>query len=129
MTFEMSYIAHAILVGVSATLILDAWSLFLKIAFKVPPPNFCMVGRWLLHMPQGSFVHASIAAAEPKKSECVAGWILHYLIGVVFAFVFLVLVSGEWLVRPTPLPALLFGIATVVFPLFVMQPALAACRT
>jgi hypothetical protein len=124
MTFETSYIAHAILVGVSATLILDAWSLFLKIAFEAVPPNFCMVGRWLLHMPQGKFMHASIASAEPKKAECVAGWALHYLIGVVFAFVFLLLVSGDWLARPTLLPALLFGIVTVVFPLFILQPAL-----
>jgi uncharacterized membrane protein YagU involved in acid resistance len=69
-------------------------------------------------------MHASIAAAEPKKAECVAGWVLHYVIGVVFAFVFLLLVSGDWLARPTLLPALLFGIATVVFPLFILQPAL-----
>jgi hypothetical protein len=124
MTVETSYITHAILVGVIATIILDAWSLFLKLAFKVVPPNFCMVGRWLLHMPQGKFLHASIAAAEPKQAECAAGWTLHYLIGVVFAFVFLVLVSGDWLARPTLLPALLFGIATVVFPLFLLQPSL-----
>ena len=37
---------------------------------------------------------------------------------------FLVLVSGEWLDRPTLLPALLYGVGTVVFPSFVMQPSL-----
>jgi uncharacterized membrane protein YagU involved in acid resistance len=133
MTFETSCIAHAILLGVSATIILDAWALFLKLALKVAPPNFCMVGRWLLHMPRGKFVHASIAAAEPKQAECAAGWILHYLIGVVFALLFLVLVSDDWLARPTLLPALLFGIATVLFPLLLLQPSLghgvAASRT
>jgi hypothetical protein len=133
MAFETSYIAHAIPVGVGATIILDAWSLFLKLAFKVAPPNFCMVGRWLLHMPQGKFVHASIAAAEPKQAECAAGWTLHYLIGVVFALVFLMLVSCDWLARPTLVPALLFGVATVLFPLFLLQPSLghgfAASRT
>ena len=133
MTFDTSYIAHALLVGVGATIILDAWSLFLKLVFKVAPPNFCMVGRWLLHMPQGTFVHASIAAAEPKHAECAAGWTLHYLIGVVFAFVFLMLVSSDWLARPTLFPALLFGIATVLFPLLLLQPSLghgfAASRT
>jgi DUF2938 family protein len=33
------------------------------------------------------------------------------------------LTSGDWLVRPTLLPALLYGIGTVVFPFFIMQPS------
>jgi Protein of unknown function (DUF2938) len=33
-------------------------------------------------------------------------------------------VPGNWLEHPTLPPALLYGIATVVFPLFIMQPAL-----
>jgi hypothetical protein len=57
----------------------------------------------------------------------------HYTIGVVFALAFVVLTSGDWLARPTLLPALLFGLGTVVFPFFIMQPSLglgvAASRT
>ena len=48
----------------------------------------------------------------------------HYTIGVVFALVFVVIASGDWLARPTLLPALLYGLATVVFPFFLMQPSL-----
>jgi hypothetical protein len=51
----------------------------------------------------------------------------------VFALVFVLLASGDWLARPTLLPALLFGIGTVVFPFFIMQPSfglgIAASRT
>jgi hypothetical protein len=44
---------------------------------------------------------------------------------VLFAAVFVVVVApGGWLARPTLLPAFLFGVVTVVFPLFVMQPSL-----
>jgi hypothetical protein len=47
--------------------------------------------------------------------------------------VFVLFTSGDWLARPTVLPALLYGIATVVFPFFIMQPSLglgiAASRT
>jgi hypothetical protein len=50
-----------------------------------------------------------------------------------FALVFVILVSGDWLARPTLLLALLYGIGTVVFPFFIMQPSLglgiAASRT
>jgi hypothetical protein len=35
-----------------------------------------------------------------------------------------VLSGSAWLARPTLLPALLYGLATVAFPFFVMQPAL-----
>jgi hypothetical protein len=43
----------------------------------------------------------------------------------VFALTFVVVfTSGNWLAQPTVLPALLYGIATVVFPFFIMQPSL-----
>jgi hypothetical protein len=63
----------------------------------------------------------------------LVGWIAHYTIGVGLALAFLVVVSRDWLVRPALLPAVLWGVGTVVFPLFIMQPALglgvAASRT
>src|SRR5438046_9638491 len=74
-------------------------------------------------MPEGTFRHASIAAASQKSFECTAGWIAHYTIGVAFAVQFVVLSSAHWLARPTLLPALLYGMGTVVFPLFIMQPS------
>ena len=75
-------------------------------------------------MPGGTLRHASIAAAPRKPLECTVGWIAHYSIGVVFALVFVVLASGDWLARPTLLPALLYGVGTVVFPFFILQPSL-----
>ena len=99
-----------------APLLMDLWNLFLKRAFNVPPLNYCLLGRWLRHMPEGTFRHASISAAPQKRFECAVGWIAHYTIGVAFALLFVVLASGAWLARPTLLIALLYGIGTVVFP-------------
>ena len=103
---------------------MDLWNLFLKRAFHIPSLNYCLLGRWLRHIPGGTFRHASIQAAAPKPLECEVGWIAHYSIGVVFALGFVLLVSPGWLVRPTLLPALLYGIVTVVFPFFILQPSL-----
>jgi hypothetical protein len=75
-------------------------------------------------MPSGTLRHASIAAAPPKPHECTVGWVAHYSIGVGLALGFILLASSDWLARPTALPALLFGIATVVFPFFILQPSL-----
>lgn len=111
-------------VGVAATLFMDLWNLFLRRAFGVPSLDFCLLGRWLRHLPEGRFRHESIGAAERKPLECPLGWLAHYSIGVAFAVAFVVLVSPTWLARPTLPPALAYGVATVVFPFFVLQPAL-----
>jgi hypothetical protein len=135
MSFELeaNHLAHAAACGIGATLTMDLWNQFLKRAFGISSLNYCWLGRWLLHMPAGTFRHSSIASARPRSLECTVGWIAHYTIGVVLALVFTVLVSANWLVSPSLLPALLYGIGTVVFPFFVLQPSLglgmAASRT
>jgi hypothetical protein len=133
MGLEPSDIYGAVAVGLGATLVMDLWNQLLKRGFGIPSLNYCLLGRWLRHMPGGTFRHPSIAAAPEKRFECAVGWIAHYSIGVGFALGLIVLTSGEWLARPTLLPALLYGIGTVVFPFFVMQPSfglgVAASRT
>ena len=133
MSTEATYVLSAVAVGLGATLFMDLWALFLKRAFSIPSANYCLVGRWFRYMPEGTFMHASIVNASQKRFECTVGWIAHYVIGAVYALAFVALVSGNWLARPTLLPALLFGVGTVLAPLLVMQPSfglgIAASRT
>jgi hypothetical protein len=119
-----SHILGAIAIGIGASLVMDLWNLFLKRAFDIPSLDYCLLGRWLCHMPGGTFRHVRISAAAPKPFECAVGWVAHYAIGVVFALVLVVLAPDDWLARPTLLPALFVGIGTVVFPFFVLQPSL-----
>src|SRR5262245_10315218 len=112
---------------------MDVGALLLKRAFDIPSADYCLVGRWLRHMSEGTFVHVSITTASPKRFECTVGWIAHYVIGTVYALLLVALVSGSWLARPTLLPAILFGIGSVLVPYLVMQPSfglgIAASRT
>jgi hypothetical protein len=124
MGIEAHDIPVVMAIGIGATLLMDLWNLFLNRAFDIPSLNYCLLGRWLRHMPEGTFRHTSIAAASPRSMECQAGWMAHYSIGVVFALVLAALTSGDSMARPTFLPAVLFGIATVVFPFFVLQPSI-----
>ncbi|MEA2765971.1 MAG: hypothetical protein QOK07_2375 [Gemmatimonadaceae bacterium] len=124
MGIEAGDILAGIAIGIGATLIMDLWNQFLRRAFGIPSLNYCLLGRWLRHMPDGTFRHANITATPRKQFECAAGWIAHYTIGVAFALGFVVLASDEWLAQPTLLLALLYGVATVVFPFFIMQPSL-----
>ena len=116
-------IAQVVLIGAGATALMDAWLLLLK-RLGVPTSNFALVGRWVGHLAQGRFAHASIAKAQPVRYERTLGWLTHYVVGVAFAALLVAIVGSGWLERPTPAPALVFGLGTVVMPLFVMQPAM-----
>ncbi len=123
MSTEAIYLSGAVVVGLGATLFMDLWALFLKRVFGIASTNYCLVGRWLRHMPEGRFMHASIANAAPKSFECMVGWITHYVIGAMYALALVAIVSGEWIAHPTLLPALLFGVGTVLMPFLIMQPS------
>src|SRR4029450_11429053 len=110
----MRFVLGAIAVGVGATLFMDLCALLLKRILRIPLPNYCLVGRWFCHMPEGTFMHATLAPAPQKRSECAVGWIAHYVIGVVYALMLVALVSGNWLAQPTLRPALLFALVTVL---------------
>ena len=114
---------NTILIGLGATLMFDLWGQFLKHVFKITPSNICLVGRWLRYMPEGIFKHSNIISTPPKSAECMIGWIAHYMIGIAFAVVFVSLVGNNWLQHPTLIPAGVFGIVTVLAPLFIMQPS------
>lgn len=122
--FELA--SRIALVGVGATLLLDVWSLFLKMTWGVPFPNYPMVGRWIGNFPRGRFAHASIANAPPVAGEALIGWTAHYVIGILYAALLVTVASLSWLDAPTLLPALVVGSVTIVAPLFIMQPAMGA---
>jgi len=124
MGLALNHIPAALIIGIGASVSMDLWNFFLRLTFNLPSLDYCLLGRWLRHMPGGIFTHRKISDAPQKPFECAVGWIAHYAIGIVLTLAFLVLVSGNWLESPTLLPALLYGISTVVFPLFIMQPSL-----
>ena len=113
----------ATVVGLGATLLMDLWALFVNRAFGTVPANYCLVGRWFCHMPHGIFAHASIANASKRPFECSVGWIAHYVIGAFYGLVLVAIVSDDWLIRPTLVPALLFGVVSVAVPFLIMQPS------
>lgn len=117
-------LAQAIPLGILATGFLDAWNLFRHLAFDVPLTNYEPVGRWLLHMMDGKFVHEHIRHAAEKPGELVAGWAGHYAIGIVFAVILVLGWGRSWLERPRPVPALIVGLVTCAIPFFIMQPAM-----
>ena len=120
----LELIVNIILLGVGATIVMDFWALMLKQLMGIVPLNYAMVGRWLAYMGKGVFRHNNITTAKPVKAELFLGWAAHYLIGVVFAAALILLVGNEWIIAPSVIPAIIFGILTVGFPYFFMQPSM-----
>ncbi len=129
---SMSEWVQVILIGVGATLFMDIWGLIQK-AFGVMTLNYAMVGRWAGHVLRGQIAHNNIGKAAPIAGELALGWIIHYAVGIAFAFLLIALYGTAWLQAPSCLPAVIVGTVTVLFPFLVMQPAmgagLAASRT
>jgi hypothetical protein len=118
------YFLSPIFIGIGATLMFDLWALFLKHVFKIAPSNFCLVGRWIRYILQGTFRHSNIGSAPQQCGECRVGWTAHYVIGVMLTLVFVACAGKSWIQHPTLIPAVGFGIITVGAPFLIMQPAL-----
>lgn len=122
----MNELWSVVIIGIGATLVMDAWGLVRKQLLGIPPADYALVGRWLGHMAHGRFRHERIAAASPIPAEALLGWSAHYLIGMVFALLLVAICGAEWVRQPTLLPALAWGVATVAAPFLLMQPGMGA---
>lgn len=69
------------LVGVGGTLVLDLLQRIQQRFLGVPVVNRAMVGRWIGHMPCGTFVQHAIGKAVPIAGARAISWTFHYLIG------------------------------------------------
>ena len=115
----------AALIGIGATALMDLWLVLLR-RLGVATMPMALIGRWVGHLARGRLAHAAIVRAEPLAGEGAWGWAVHYAVGIGFAFVLVALQGGDWLRHPTPGPAIAVGVATVLAPLAVMQPAMGA---
>jgi hypothetical protein len=124
MSEQLEIVVRAVLIGLGGTAVLDLWNLFLERLFGVPSLSMGMLGRWFGHFPRGHFMHDNIAKALPIPGERIIGWCAHYAIGITWAALLLAIWGLEWAHRPTLLPAIVVGLATLVAPFFILQPGM-----
>lgn len=115
---------RSLVMGVAATALLDLWALLLNRLFGFGLPNWGLVGRWFGHMPQGRFIHESIADSRAIRGERVIGWASHYLIGVIFALATLLLAGPGFRTQPTLFAPMSVGLATVACGWFLLSPGM-----
>jgi hypothetical protein len=111
-------------IGIGATVLMDIWLLILSRFPGESLPNWAPVGRWFWHLPRGRVFHNSIATAEPYDQELALGWICHYLVGILYGIILVLIMGPSWLARPSFLPAWIFAILTIAAGWFLLQPGL-----
>jgi hypothetical protein len=118
-------IVEVVLMGVVATLLMDLLAPRLakmKIIHPLIGPE--AVGRWILYMFRGKFIHNDINKAPPLNRERTVSLLFHYLIGIALAGVYLLLEVYAPTIRHHLWMPLIFGIATVILPWFWLYPSI-----
>jgi len=117
-------LTESVVIGIIATLVMDLGQWLLHAVAGLPPANWGLIGRWVAGFPRGVFVHRPITATTPVRGEVAIGWVFHYLVGIAYAAIYVVIMrlgSGS---DPSLISALAVAIVLLVAPWFVMQPAL-----
>lgn len=109
--------------GIGATAVMDLWVATLQ-QFGAATLNYDMVGRWAGHLVRGRARHGLIRESPKIAGEQAWGWLTHYAVGIAFAGLAAGALGSAWMQDPEPWPAVAVGMATVVAPLFIMQPAM-----
>lgn len=122
----MTLPAFILLIGVGATAFTDVWALLRRRLWGTALPDWALVGRWAGHLARGRFRHDAIGRAAAVKGERIAGWVLHYVVGIFFAAMLLLTWGEDWAAQPRLGPALLVGIGSVAAPFLILQPGMGA---
>ncbi|GHA14201.1 hypothetical protein GCM10008090_24980 [Arenicella chitinivorans] len=119
----MLFCSQSIFIGIGATLMIDSWAQVLRRAWRIKTLDYALVGRWLGHLTRFTIKHDTITRSPKVAGEVPLGWLAHYLIGIIFAACFLAIIDPQWMLEPKVIPATVFGLVTVSFPFFVLQPS------
>lgn len=122
----VTMLLHMLIVGVIATVALDLWQQVYRLAFGTPITDWGMIGRWVGHFRDGTFVQPDIGKAAPVPGETALGWVVHYIVGIGYGVVYLALMWFVLRIPPAPVPALVFAALSVSVTWFMMQPVLGA---
>lgn len=120
------FLYRSLLIGVGATALLDLWAWFLQRFFRIPAPNWGLVGRWFCHLTEGKAFHDDITLARAYPHERAVGWLGHYAVGIIYATALLTFTRSGWASAPTLAPALAVGLITVGAGWFLLQPGMGA---
>jgi hypothetical protein len=124
---SVSAFLSMVVVGCLSVAVLDLWQRLAHRLGGLPPTNWAVVGRWLfMLLRQGILFNTGLAQAPPLPRERLIGWVFHYLIGVVYVWIYVTLWLPNWGLDNPLADGLLFGALSTVVPWLFFMPATGA---
>jgi hypothetical protein len=120
----MDLIVTGIFAGVLGTLVMDSLNYLVVRTRLISRIDLATIGRMAAGWARGRFCYANPNEMEQVRNEVLIGLITHYTIGVVLAVPYVL--SWSFLVggSPSPIWALVYGIATTVASWFFVYPSM-----
>lgn len=78
------FIIQGLISGIIATIIFDIFQQSLSYAYGIDRPKWNLVGRYFLGYKKRIFTRVSISDDVEEKNELICGYIIHYLIGIIY---------------------------------------------
>ena len=85
------FIIEGFVSGLIATIIFDIFQQSLNFAYGIDKPKWNLVGRYFLGFKRGIFTRVSITEDDEEESELIWGYLIHYLIGVIYGIIYVTL--------------------------------------
>jgi len=118
-------IYFCLFVGVGSTILLDLWVTLVEKATSIPPTNWGIVGRWIIGIPNGHWTLDTSVNHEPTVTEKVLGWLFHYIVGIAYAVLIILLFGAGFIDSPSIMPVIIVGlILSTLAGLAILMPAL-----
>jgi len=120
----MDLIVTGVIAGVLGTLVMDSLNYLVARTRLISRIDVAMIGRMAAGWARGRFRYANPNEIQQVRNEVVIGFVTHYTIGVALAVPYMLgwsfLVGGP----PSPVWALVYGIATTVASWFFVYPSM-----
>ena len=107
------FIFQGIVSGLIATIIFDLFNYSLNFAYGIDKPKWNLLGRYFLGYRENKFIRKTLIDDEELENELLWGYFFHYLIGVIYGIVFVIL-NFLLFDYPSILLAYIFGFTTVL---------------
>lgn len=114
---------EVLVVGLVANFITDIYEYSLE-RFLGKPRDWHLVGRWVAYLGRGYLTHKNITNVPARRNEFSLGWLFHYLVGIYFAALYLIILALGLHQPPSLWNGLAFGLITVLAPWLILIPGM-----
>ena len=115
---------NIIIAGIIACLAMDIFQRFLLITTGQPPSNWAIVGRWAFNVLRTARLYQpDIESKDKIQCEHAFGWVVHYVVGIGYAFIYAEFMERDLLTTSLS-DGLLFGFLSVIIPWLFFLPVL-----